>query len=153
MSARESSTAVRERTDRGKYCHCHAQRVRGDGAKFIEHNTPGGDFSRRLAHRRRSSKIFPNGTGPAKACANARGIVEDNIPEDQSIVINSKDGLIVVSGCGHAGIINTLTLCGIASFPKTPIYRHHRRLSTCLPRPTSRWTGRGQTQRIRRELF
>lgn len=33
---------------------------------------------------------------------------EDNIPEDMSLVINTDRGLVVVSGCGHAGIINTL---------------------------------------------
>lgn len=32
----------------------------------------------------------------------------DNIPEDQSLVINTKKGFVVIAGCGHAGIINTL---------------------------------------------
>lgn len=36
------------------------------------------------------------------------GLVEDTIPEDSSIVIATQDGLVVVSGCGHAGMINTL---------------------------------------------
>ena len=36
------------------------------------------------------------------------GIVEDNIPEDQSLVIDTKNGLVLISGCGHAGLINTL---------------------------------------------
>ncbi|MEN2280897.1 MBL fold metallo-hydrolase [Algoriphagus sp. SE2] len=36
------------------------------------------------------------------------GIIEDTIPEDQSLVIDTKDGLVLVSGCGHAGLINTL---------------------------------------------
>lgn len=34
--------------------------------------------------------------------------VEDNLPEDSSLVLNTARGLVVVSGCGHAGIINTL---------------------------------------------
>ena len=34
--------------------------------------------------------------------------IEDNIPEDQSLVINTKKGLVLISGCGHAGIVNTL---------------------------------------------
>ena len=34
--------------------------------------------------------------------------VEDNIPEDQSLAIVTKKGLVLVSGCGHAGIVNTL---------------------------------------------
>jgi 7,8-dihydropterin-6-yl-methyl-4-(beta-D-ribofuranosyl)aminobenzene 5'-phosphate synthase len=38
----------------------------------------------------------------------ANGLVEDTIAEDASVVIDTPDGLIVISGCGHAGIINTL---------------------------------------------
>lgn len=38
----------------------------------------------------------------------ASGSVEDNVPEDTAIAINTSDGLVVISGCGHAGIINTL---------------------------------------------
>jgi 7,8-dihydropterin-6-yl-methyl-4-(beta-D-ribofuranosyl)aminobenzene 5'-phosphate synthase len=34
--------------------------------------------------------------------------VEDNVPEDMSLVLDTDRGLVVVSGCGHAGIINTL---------------------------------------------
>ncbi len=36
------------------------------------------------------------------------GWQEDTIPEDTSLVINTAQGLVVVSGCGHAGIVNTL---------------------------------------------
>ncbi|MCA1605851.1 MAG: MBL fold metallo-hydrolase [Acidobacteria bacterium] len=35
------------------------------------------------------------------------GLVEDTIPEDASIIVDTADGLVVVSGCGHAGVINT----------------------------------------------
>jgi len=34
--------------------------------------------------------------------------VEDNVPEDTAVVVNAASGLIVISGCGHAGIANTL---------------------------------------------
>jgi len=36
------------------------------------------------------------------------GWEEDNLPEDMSLVINTSRGLVTVSGCSHAGIINTL---------------------------------------------
>ncbi len=36
------------------------------------------------------------------------GLVEDTIPEDQSLLIETESGLVVISGCGHAGVINTL---------------------------------------------
>jgi 7,8-dihydropterin-6-yl-methyl-4-(beta-D-ribofuranosyl)aminobenzene 5'-phosphate synthase len=39
----------------------------------------------------------------------ADGIEEDTLPEDQAMVIDTNQGLIVISGCGHAGIVNTLT--------------------------------------------
>jgi 7,8-dihydropterin-6-yl-methyl-4-(beta-D-ribofuranosyl)aminobenzene 5'-phosphate synthase len=35
--------------------------------------------------------------------------VEDNVPDDQSLVVNTAEGLVVVTGCGHAGIVNILT--------------------------------------------
>jgi 7,8-dihydropterin-6-yl-methyl-4-(beta-D-ribofuranosyl)aminobenzene 5'-phosphate synthase len=36
------------------------------------------------------------------------GLVEDTVPEDASVVVDSSEGLILISGCGHAGIINTI---------------------------------------------
>lgn len=36
------------------------------------------------------------------------GPAEDNVPEDTAVVVNTASGLVVISGCGHAGIINTL---------------------------------------------
>jgi 7,8-dihydropterin-6-yl-methyl-4-(beta-D-ribofuranosyl)aminobenzene 5'-phosphate synthase len=36
------------------------------------------------------------------------GPAEDNVPEDTAVVVNTPDGLVVISGCGHAGIVNTL---------------------------------------------
>jgi len=34
--------------------------------------------------------------------------VEDNLPEDMSLVFNTDRGLVLLAGCGHAGLINTL---------------------------------------------
>jgi 7,8-dihydropterin-6-yl-methyl-4-(beta-D-ribofuranosyl)aminobenzene 5'-phosphate synthase len=36
------------------------------------------------------------------------GMVEDTIPEDMSLVLDTARGLVTISGCGHAGIVNTL---------------------------------------------
>ena len=36
-------------------------------------------------------------------------VAEDTLPEDQALLIDTAQGLVVVSGCGHAGIVNTLT--------------------------------------------
>jgi 7,8-dihydropterin-6-yl-methyl-4-(beta-D-ribofuranosyl)aminobenzene 5'-phosphate synthase len=44
----------------------------------------------------------------------AEGWKEDTIPEDMSLVINTGEGLVVVSGCGHSGIVNTLEYARLA---------------------------------------
>jgi 7,8-dihydropterin-6-yl-methyl-4-(beta-D-ribofuranosyl)aminobenzene 5'-phosphate synthase len=36
------------------------------------------------------------------------GDVEDTVPEDMALVIQTDQGLVFVFGCGHAGVINTL---------------------------------------------
>lgn len=36
-------------------------------------------------------------------------MVEDTIPEDSSLVINTAQGTVLLSGCGHAGVVNTMT--------------------------------------------
>ena len=36
-------------------------------------------------------------------------LVVDNIPEDQSLVLDTEKGLVVLTGCGQAGLINILT--------------------------------------------
>jgi 7,8-dihydropterin-6-yl-methyl-4-(beta-D-ribofuranosyl)aminobenzene 5'-phosphate synthase len=38
-----------------------------------------------------------------------QGAVEDNLPEDQALVFDTDRGLVVLFGCGHAGVVNTLT--------------------------------------------
>ena len=46
---------------------------------------------------------------------------EDNLPEDQSLVIVTDKGLVLISGCGHAGIVNTLDYARARIAP-APIY-------------------------------
>ena len=49
------------------------------------------------------------------------GLVEDNIPEDQSLVLNTPQGLVVITGCGHAGIVNILSLAR-STLPGAPVH-------------------------------
>jgi 7,8-dihydropterin-6-yl-methyl-4-(beta-D-ribofuranosyl)aminobenzene 5'-phosphate synthase len=79
------------------------------GGKFIEHEGAGeifpgawltGPVPRKYPEHNWSS------TGKVQTPA---GLVEDTIPEDQSLVLNTPEGLVVITGCGHAGIINILT--------------------------------------------
>ena len=78
------------------------------GGTFIEHNAPFellpgvwllGPVPRVHPERNWST------TGRLQLPA---GPVEDNVPEDTAIAVNTRNGLVVISGCGHAGIINTL---------------------------------------------
>jgi len=34
------------------------------------------------------------------------GLVEDNVPDDAALVFDTDKGLVVLTGCGHAGIVN-----------------------------------------------
>jgi 7,8-dihydropterin-6-yl-methyl-4-(beta-D-ribofuranosyl)aminobenzene 5'-phosphate synthase len=91
------------------------------GGKFIEHEN--------------WSELFPGAwlTGPvprkfpernwsvAGKVQTPEGLVEDNIPEDQTLVLNAPQGLVVVTGCGHAGIVNILTDAG-TEFSGRPVY-------------------------------
>ncbi len=78
------------------------------GGKFIEHDKPEeilpGVWLTGPVPRCYPEKNYPGGVEVAKA----EGWVEDSLPEDQSLVFNTPRGLVLLAGCGHAGIINTL---------------------------------------------
>ena len=48
------------------------------------------------------------GLGGGNLLQTPAGPSEDNVPEDTAVVVNTPNGLVVISGCGHAGIVNTL---------------------------------------------
>ena len=43
---------------------------------------------------------------PGLSLVTAQGRVEDNVPEDSALVFYTKEGIVILTGCGHAGIIN-----------------------------------------------
>jgi 7,8-dihydropterin-6-yl-methyl-4-(beta-D-ribofuranosyl)aminobenzene 5'-phosphate synthase len=67
-------------------------------------------------------RMFPernwNPTGQVKS---PDGLMEDTMPEDMSLVFDTDKGLVVLSGCGHAGIINTLEYAR-KQVRKAPVY-------------------------------
>ena len=99
--------------------------IRGEyeaiGGTFIEHDKP--------------VELFPGAwlSGPVPRTYPERnwsvrgkvkthdGWVEDTIPEDQSLVLNTSKGLVMITGCGHAGVINILTFAE-KEFTDTPVY-------------------------------
>jgi len=91
------------------------------GGKFVEHDQPvelfpgawlSGPVPRTYPERNWSVK------GKVKT---PEGLVEDTIPEDQSLILNTPKGLVMVTGCGHAGVINILTFAE-KEFPNAPVY-------------------------------
>jgi 7,8-dihydropterin-6-yl-methyl-4-(beta-D-ribofuranosyl)aminobenzene 5'-phosphate synthase len=78
------------------------------GGTFIEHDKPEeilpGVWLTGPVPRVYPEKNYPSGIEVAKG----GGWAEDNLPEDQSLVFNTSRGLVLLAGCGHAGIINTL---------------------------------------------
>jgi 7,8-dihydropterin-6-yl-methyl-4-(beta-D-ribofuranosyl)aminobenzene 5'-phosphate synthase len=83
------------------------------GGVFIEHDGAGvlvpgvtllGPVPRVHPERNWGS---PRG-GPAGRVLTPDGLVEDTVPEDTSVVVDTADGLVLISGCGHAGIINSM---------------------------------------------
>lgn len=47
-------------------------------------------------------------------------VSEDNIPDDMSLIISTNQGLVLISGCGHSGIVNTIEHIN-KSLPNKPI--------------------------------
>ncbi len=78
------------------------------GGKFIEHAKPEeifpGVWLTGPIPRAYPEKNYPAGIEVQKDGA----WVEDNLPEDMSLVFNTDKGLVLLAGCGHAGLINTL---------------------------------------------
>ncbi len=91
------------------------------GGKFIEHADafeifPGAWLSGPVPRR------YPEHNWSMKGKVQTpHGLVEDTIPEDQSLVLNTPQGLVVVTGCGHAGIVNILTYAA-TKFADRPVY-------------------------------
>jgi 7,8-dihydropterin-6-yl-methyl-4-(beta-D-ribofuranosyl)aminobenzene 5'-phosphate synthase len=102
-----------------------ALKLRGEyeksGGQFVEHQGPAelfpGVWLTGPVPRENPEK---NWSGVGKMVS-PKGLVDDNIPEDQSVVVNTPKGIVVITGCGHAGIINTLEFAE-TQFPKTPVY-------------------------------
>jgi 7,8-dihydropterin-6-yl-methyl-4-(beta-D-ribofuranosyl)aminobenzene 5'-phosphate synthase len=79
------------------------------GGRFVEHPKPEpiapGVWLTGPIARRHPEKNYPKGV----TVLTAEGAQADTVPEDLSLVIDGKDGLVVITGCGHAGIGNVLS--------------------------------------------
>lgn len=83
------------------------------GGVFIEHAGPAvlipgvtmlGPIPRIHPERNFGS---PNG-GAVGRVLTPEGLVEDIVAEDTSLVVDTAEGLVLISGCGHSGIVNAM---------------------------------------------
>lgn len=58
--------------------------------------------------------------GPPTKVQTPQGITDDYLPEDLALFVDTDAGLVVITGCGHAGIVNTLEFAQ-ARFRDAPI--------------------------------
>ena len=91
------------------------------GGVFVEHDRPAevlpgvwvtGPVPRVHSERNWSGNLLIEDGG---------GWVEDTIPESQALLLDTREGLILLSGCGHAGLINTVDFAR-SRFEMAPIY-------------------------------
>ena len=93
------------------------------GIKFISHKNPTqllpGLWTTGQIPRKYDEK---NWSGVSKMIDSKGNIVEDIIPEDQSLFFDTENGIVLISGCGHAGLANTLDYVQ-KIIPGRPIYK------------------------------
>ena len=53
-------------------------------------------------------RVTPFETGDAGLFLDCHGHVQDSIIDDQSLIIETRQGLVLLLGCCHAGLVNTL---------------------------------------------
>src|SRR5260221_2310116 len=87
-------------------------KVRGEleaaGVRFVEHEGPA-EVLQGVWLTGRVPRIHPERNWTTRGRVRTpEGLVEDTIPEDQSLVFDTARGLVLLSGCGHAGIANTV---------------------------------------------
>lgn len=78
------------------------------GGVFVEHAKPAeifpgvwltGPVPRKYPERNWSGRTLVK---------TASGVVEDTVPDDMALVVDTAQGLVIVTGCAHAGVINIL---------------------------------------------
>lgn len=78
------------------------------GGVFVVHREPAqlysGIWLTGPVPRKYPERNWPKGT----RVTTPTGIVEDCLPEDMALVCDTDSGLVVLTGCGHAGVVNII---------------------------------------------
>lgn len=91
------------------------------GGSFIEHSEPIELFPGVWLSGSVPSIHPERNWGGLREIQTPSGLVDDYLPEDMSLIIDTNHGLVVISGCGHAGVINTLEFARMR-IRRAPIY-------------------------------
>ena len=107
----------------GNYILSSRNTLKNLGIKFISHKNPTqlvpGVWTTGQVPRKYDEK---NWSGVSKMIDSEGNTVEDIIPEDQSLFFDTENGIVLISGCGHAGLANTLDYVQ-KIIPGRPIYK------------------------------
>jgi 7,8-dihydropterin-6-yl-methyl-4-(beta-D-ribofuranosyl)aminobenzene 5'-phosphate synthase len=79
------------------------------GGRFVLHPS-GAELAPGIYFTGPVQRVYPehNWSGSGRVLTPS-GLVEDNVPEDSSVVLDTRKGLVILTGCGHAGIVNIVT--------------------------------------------
>jgi 7,8-dihydropterin-6-yl-methyl-4-(beta-D-ribofuranosyl)aminobenzene 5'-phosphate synthase len=80
------------------------------GGRFVLHDAPA-EIAPGVWFTGPVPRVYPetNWSDQGLKIRTAAGDVSDNVPDDAALVFNTPDGLVVLTGCGHAGIVNIAT--------------------------------------------
>ena len=107
----------------GNYILSNKYTLENLGIKFITHKNPTqlvpGVWTTGQVPRKYEEK---NWSDLGKMIDSKGNTVEDVVPEDQSLFFDTENGIVLISGCGHAGLANTLDYVQ-KIIPGRPIYK------------------------------
>ena len=107
----------------GNYILSNKYTLENLGVKFITHKNPTqlvpGVWTTGQVPRKYEEK---NWSDLGKMIDSEGNTVEDVVPEDQSLFFDTENGIVLISGCGHAGLANTLDYVQ-KIIPGRPIYK------------------------------
>lgn len=92
------------------------------GGRFIPHDVPT-ELAPGVWFTGPVPRKFPetNWSNEGLRIRTSTGDTVDNIPDDAALIFNTSDGVVILTGCGHAGIVNIATYARTITEKKTVI--------------------------------